>query len=148
MTRQTKYPNTDTFLFFNANPKNRITGDCVTRAMSLAMEIPYNDLVMDIARFNIETGYVAYYHQEKYLDSKGWVKHNQPKHEDGTKFTGKEFCAYLNELSKRKKIGNVIAMIGCHHIVCIKPSVNGKYKVHDIWDSSVHCIGRWWTKES
>lgn len=146
MTREKKYPNTDTFFLYNANPKNRITGDCVTRAMCTAMDVPYNELVMDIAKFNCETGYVAYYHEEKFLASKGWVKHNQPRHGDNTKYTGKQFCAMLNKWGKARNFGNVIAMIGSRHIVCIKP-VLGKYKIHDTWDSSEGCIGRWWTKE-
>lgn len=39
MKRQEKYPETRTFHFHNANPKNRITGDCVTRALCTALEI-------------------------------------------------------------------------------------------------------------
>ena len=34
--------------------------------------------------------------QEKYLDQLGWTKHKQPRKDDNTKYTGKEFCQILN----------------------------------------------------
>ena len=39
MTRQQKYPETGTFHYHNQNPKNRLTGDCIIRAISRAMEL-------------------------------------------------------------------------------------------------------------
>lgn len=42
MKRQDKFPDTTTFHYHNANPHNRITGDCVTRAETVVLEIPYN----------------------------------------------------------------------------------------------------------
>ena len=38
MRRQDKYPDTEVFHYFNANPKNRITTDCVVRAICLATQ--------------------------------------------------------------------------------------------------------------
>jgi len=86
---------------------------------------------------------------DKYLQSKGWVKHNQPKKRDNTKFTGKEFCKELN--CNIAAVGvTVIANIGGHHIVCIKEHYDGDayglHKVYDIWDSTDGCIGNYWTK--
>lgn len=53
MTRQQKYPDTNTFHFHNANPKGRITTDCVIRAICVATELPYNQVVMELADFSV-----------------------------------------------------------------------------------------------
>lgn len=78
MKRQEKYKDTTTFHFHNQNPKNRLTTDCVIMAISTTTGIPYNDVVMDLARLQCETGLddgeARLY--EAYLESKGWVKHN------------------------------------------------------------------------
>lgn len=145
--RQEKYPETRTFHYYNANPKNRITGDCVFRAFALAMEQDYNTTVMEMAELMCKTGYAMNDSkgEAKYLELKGWVKYPQPRKADGTKYTGEEWCKYLQEdikwgvngeLSKR-----VIAHIGGHHMVAI---IDGK--VNDIWDSTDGCIGNYWVK--
>ena len=138
MTRQEKYPETRTFHYYNANPKNRVTTDCVIRAISTATEIPYNRVVMEMAELQCKTGYddgdVKLY--ELYLKQYGFVKHKQPRKADNTKYTGKDFC-----LKIAKKHVRYVANIGGHHVVAI---VNGK--VYDIWDSTGGCIGNYWTK--
>ena len=40
MKRQDKYQDTDYFKFYNANPKNRLAGDCVIRAIATAPSSP------------------------------------------------------------------------------------------------------------
>ena len=138
MKRQDKYPETSTFHYFNANPKNRITDDCVIRAISTALEIPYNTVVMEMAELQCKTGYDYSSKKgiEEYLKIKGWVKHAQPRKADNTKYTGKEFC------ERARNYENYIAMIGGHHIVAIV-----KAKVYDIWDSTDGCIGNYWTRK-
>ena len=137
MTRQQKYPDTATFHYHNANPKNRITGDCRIRAISVACEVPYNQVVMDLAKIQCETGYDQCCNQgiDILLKQYGWVKHKQPRKPDNTKYTGVEFC------ERARTYENYIANIGGHHIVAI---VGGK--VWDIWDSTGGCIGNYWTK--
>lgn len=135
MKRTDKYPETSTFHYYNANPKNRITGDCYIRAISTATEIPYNTVVMEMAELQCKTGYDASELIDRYLKSKGWIKHAQPRKADNTKYTGKEFCERARDYEK------YIANIGGHHIVAI---VNGK--INDIWDSTSGCIGNYWTK--
>ena len=138
-TRQQKYPETRTFHYYNANPKNRITGDCVFRAFALAMEQDYNTTVMEMAELMCKTGYAMNDSkgEAKYLELKGWTKHPQPRKANGTKYTGAEFCREVAYKHKR-----YIAHIGGHHMVAI---VNGK--VNDIWDSTDGCIGNYWTKD-
>lgn len=134
-TRQQKYPDTDTFHYYNANPKNRITGDCAFRAISTALDQDYNQTVMEMAELMCKTGYALDDTKgiKAYLESKGCVIHSQPRHSDGTKYTGTEFCKEFK--------GTCIANIGGHHIVCIKDG-----RILDTWDSSDGCIGNYWTK--
>lgn len=152
MKRQTKYSDTTTFHFYNANPKNRITGDCCFRAMATALEQDYNQTVMEMAELMCKTGYALNDSkgEDRYLATKGWIKHPQPKKPDGTKYTGKEFCKELPYLAHIH--GNIIAHVGGHHIICIKEVKcdDGvyRYKVHDIWDSTDKCVGNYWTKGS
>ena len=136
MTRQEKYPETSTFHYHNENPKNRITGDCVVRALARATEIPYNQVVMALAELHCKTGYESTDKRtiDAFLKSQGWIMQRQPRKADGKKYTGEEFCKIF-------KTSRAVAMIGGHHTVAI---VNGK--VNDIWDSTDGCIGNYWVK--
>lgn len=135
-SRQQKYPDTKTFTYYNANPKGRITCDCVARAICTALNEPYNNVLKEMFEMQLETGYEYTDKKciDKYLQSKGWTKMKQPRKADNTKYTGNEFC--------KKFKGTCVANIGGNHIVAIK---NGK--VHDIWDSTDGCIGNYWIKE-
>lgn len=136
-TRQEKYPETKTFHYYNANPKNRITGDCVVRAICTALKKPYEEVYRELLESCLKSGYsiASKENYSKYLELQGWVKQKQPRKSDGTKYTGKEFCKKL-----ANKNQTYIAHIGGHHIVAI---VDGK--VNDIWDSTDGCIGNYWT---
>lgn len=150
MTRAEKYPDTDTFTYYNANPKNRITADCAIRAIATATGIPYNDVVRGLAEIQCETGYEPTMGKglELYMKSIGWVKHPQPRKPDGTKYTGAEFCSRLWHMGAWD---SVVCNIGGHHMVAIKEvrcagSIRYRYKVHDIWNSTGRCVGNFWTK--
>lgn len=138
MKRQDKYPETSTFHYFNANPKNRITGDCWLRAICTGLNEPYNEVLKEMVEIHIETGYEMSCDKavEKYLKRKGWEKMEQPRHIDNTKFTGSEFCKYLAAKGER-----YICNIGGHHMVAIVDK-----KVYDIWDSTNKTIGNYYVK--
>jgi hypothetical protein len=89
---------------------------------------------------------------EAFMKSKGWIKCKQPKKDDGTKYTGKEFCRtlthpiYSEELNltdRSFEINRVLANIGGHHTVAI---VSGQ--IWDIWNSGDGSIGIVWVKAS
>lgn len=148
-TRQEKFPDTAVFHFYNANPKNRITGDCAIRAICTALNRPYNDVVMEMAELQCETGYDAYGLIDRYMKLNGWTKHPQPKKADGTKLTGYEFCKYIQTNGRHIELQNyiypskrILVNIGSHHIVAV---VEGK--VHDIWNPTKKCVGNYWTKD-
>ena len=155
MKRQEKYQDTKTFHYHNANPKNRITGDCTFRAVSTALEQPWEQTVMEMAELSCKTGYAINDKKgiERYLKSKGWVMQKQPKKPNGTKYTGKEFCELIQHwvwddevLGCEWKDGviiehNIIANVGGHHIVAIIDGV-----IYDTWNSGGGCVGNYWTK--
>jgi hypothetical protein len=146
MTRQQKYPDTATFQFFNANPQNRMGGDCVVRALCTALGQSWEQTVRELTELGIKHGYVlndpALF--PKYLERKGWVKKSQPRKRDNTKYTGAEFCQALQAGKEFTLVGDqnrIIANLGGHHTVAI---IDGR--VLDIWDSTDGCIGNWWVK--
>lgn len=138
MKRQEKYQDTSTFHYYNANPKNKIGGDCVIRAICTALNQSWEQTVRELTEVGIKYGYIVDdpHTYKRYLKAKGWVMHKQPRKVDDTKYTGKEFC------ERARRYENYIAHIGGNHIVAI---VDGK--VNDIWDSTNGCIGNYWTKE-
>lgn len=150
MARQNKYPDTSTFCFYNANPKHRITGDCVIRALCTALDEPYEKVYRELFEFSLNCGYMLSCKEcyDKFLASKGWRKLKQPRKDDNTKYTGKEFCEQLQDdpwiFTGREYDHNarIFAKIGGNHVIAI---VAGK--VHDIWDSTDGCIGNYWIKE-
>ena len=149
-SRQEKYPDTNVFHYYNRNPRNRITSDCVVRAISTGLDIPYNEVVMEMALLQCETGYNDRSPEliDRYLKSKGWIKCKQPRKDNNTKYTGREFCMKLQHPIYCEELNlpdcnwhRMIANIGGHHIIAI---VEGM--IYDIWDSCEGCIGNVWVK--
>ena len=141
MRRQDKYQDTNTFHYYNANPKNKITGDCVVRAISVALYQTYEETYQELFLYSLKTGYMLNdkKNYEKYLASKGWLKKAQPKHPlTGNKYTGVEFCLHVQECTFDFS-SRMLAHIGGHHIVAI---VNGR--VWDTWNSTGYCVGNYW----
>lgn len=139
MKRQDRYPNTRWFTFYNANPRNKYTGDCVIRAISTATGLSWERVLKDLMTFGIRRGLMpddtkVY---SDYLESLGFYKCPQPRKSDNTKYTGKDFCQLL---AREDKV--YVAHLGGNHIVCIKDK-----KVLDTWDSTDGCIGNYWTKK-
>lgn len=136
MKREIRFQNTDYFTFYNANPKNRYTTDCVVRAICTALCQPYNDTLRELVEFQCSTGFSLNDPRgyDKFLQNKGWVKCKQPRKADNTKYTGYEFCRENRDIT-------CVANIGGSHTVAI---VEGK--IQDIWDSSYGSIGNYWIK--
>ena len=159
-SREERFPSTSTFTYYNANPKNRITGDCVFRAIATATGKTWEQVVREMAEVSLKTGYAINDKKgiEKYLESIGWTKHRQPRKDDGRKYTGNEFCKAIQEYvywdndwdnAKGLNIGDgiiisdkIIANIGGGHLTCIIDGIT-----NDIWDCNDGCIGNYWTKD-
>lgn len=142
---------TKTFKFYNANPKDKRSSDCVLRAIATATGKSWDEVLDDLVT-------IAHKYKEmpdnpkcygKYLESLGFEKMAQPRHSDNTKYTGSEFCNYCStNYTNGEKI---VAHIGGHHIVAIVPTyegdgINDRYKVLDIWNSTDGSIGNYWIK--
>lgn len=155
-SRQEKYPERKWFTYKNMNPKNRITGDCVIRAIALALEQDYNKTLKEIVEVQLKTGYMIDTKEcyGRYLESKGWIKCKQPRWYDNTKWTGREFCDKLQQYLGDHEVEGaewdcgviieprIIANIGGHHLTAI---IDGK--ITDHWDCSRGTIGNYWIKK-
>lgn len=140
---------TRSFKFYNANPKDRRSGDCVLRAISTATDKSWDEVLDDLVKY-------AHKHKEmpddpkcysKYLEDLGFTKMKQPRKSDNTKYTGVDFCTYLSTNYTHGE--RIVAHIGGHHIVAIVPTyegdgINDRYKILDIWNSTAGCIGNYW----
>ena len=144
MRRQDKYPETKTFHYVNVNPKNRMTGDCVYRALTAATGRKWEEIVAACAAMAIKTGYSPGSKEcyGRVLELLGFEKMKQPRKFDGTKFTGKQFCESLQKGDNDFVGGRyIVANIGGNHVCAI---IDGK--VWDIWNSTGGCIGNYWVK--
>lgn len=135
MNRQTKYPETDTFHFYNANPKGRITGDCAFRAVTVMLQQDYNQTVMEMASVMCSTGYALddTKGMEAYMKTKGITKQKQPRKKDGTKYTVSEFCKQIANPNKRYLLSlanHFVAVVDC--------------KDWDIWNSTGNTVGNYY----
>ena len=146
---------TTTFRFYNENPKNHRTGDCVIRAIGLATELGWDEAYKSLCKFGYKKKLMPNDKQcyDKWLQENGWKKMKQPRKWDNTKYTGIEFCRLLQraiydeDLDGQEYEGvaisrRMIAHIGGHHVVAI---IDGR--INDIWYSQSGCIGNYWIKE-
>ena len=129
-----------------------MTEDCVVRAITTVLNQPYEQTIRELAEMTIKTGYMLNGNKgiDKYMQSKGWIKCKQPRKEDGTKYTGKEFCRtlmhpiYSEELRLTDvdfEVNRILANISGHHTIAI---VGGQ--IYDTWNSSEGSIGIVWVK--
>lgn len=148
--RRAKHPDTEYFHYYNANPKNKVTSDCVIRAVCTVLGKPYEEVVVEMAQLQAKTGHDCRCNMgiSKYMEMQGWTKLKQPRKDDNTKYTGKEFCQtllhpiYSEELNLPDcEMNRVLANIGGHHIVAIMSG-----QIWDIWNSTEGSIGNIWVK--
>ena len=128
MTREQKYPDTAYFKYHNENYKNKLAGDCVVRAISLATGKGWVQTIRELTELGIKNGYVLNdkKNYEKYLLDNGFVQCNEPRDFRNQKLSVIEFIDSIDF-----KYKSIVANVGSHHIVCIKDN-----QVYDIWNSS------------
>lgn len=133
--RRLKYTDTKWFTYENVNPKNRITSDCIVRAICRATDTEYEVVIERICDISTKysIGLCDKKMVEKYMLNYPHVhKYKQIRKPDNTKITGKEFC-------DRFPVGRYVISIGGHHFSCV---IDGK--IHDIWDCSDKTVGNYW----
>ena len=135
-SRKDIYKDTKYYHYHNANPKNRITGDCVVRALTTALCKNYADVVRDLANLWCETGYCGIDKKgiERYLTSLKFTKMKEPRKYDNTKMSLREFIDSHDVSGK-----NIICFAGTHHVSCIIDGV-----VQDIWDCTRETMHTYW----
>ena len=118
----------------NINPYGKKTGDCVVRALSLALSRDYFDVYRELFEISIASGYIVNdkHVEEKFMARHGFVKHKQPK-----KISGKKYLIAEIDMLCRDR---VIVISCAHHLTVV---IDGT--LIDSWDCRGKCISNYYT---
>ena len=117
----------------NVNLKNKVTTDCVVRAIATASGKDYKEVAQGLFNNYLKTGYAMNdkKNYEKWLEQNGWGKMRQPRKSDNTKYLVGE----IDEVTEHSSV-----IISCaHHLTC---RINDE--IVDIWDCRGKTIGNYW----
>lgn len=125
-----------TYHYYNCNPHNKLTDDCVIRAICSSTGDSWETTLRELTEYSIKTGYFINTPEcyGKYLKDKGYVKQKQPIHKDGSKMRFKEFV--------QKFDGNAICHCGKGHVTYVSDNATW-----DIWNVSDEVVGVYWVYE-
>lgn len=121
---------------YNANPKDRKTSDCVIRALTLATQKTYNQVLDELVEICKKTGYFINDKKcyEKYLENNNFIKMRQPRKSNNTKYM-------IGEIDMI--IGDDVAVVSCaHHLTIISNKM-----LFDLWDCRKKSIGNYWVRK-
>lgn len=123
------------FVKYNANPKNRKTGDCVVRAICTALNISWEETYKGLLETTLTYGYAISCTEnfEKYLAKKGYVKQKMPRKLDNTKYTVQEFADIL------AKADTTYIINICNHTTVIKNK-----NLYDTWNCGKKSVLNYW----
>ena len=123
------------FKKYNANPKGIKAGDCVIRAISMASERSWEGVYTELydIGFRLKRMPSEKLVFEKWLEQHGWVKGKMPRHNDGTRYTVREWVD-----SNPTTI--VIISVASH----LTHSDHGV--LIDTWNCGSKCVGNYWVK--
>lgn len=123
------------FKYYNCNPKDNFSSDCVVRAVAGFFDLDWADTVLEMTQIGIKYGYVLNDNEciKKYLKEKGLIKQKEPRLPSNKKMTVRQFIDRNPNIS-------CIANVGSHHLSLIL-----KGKVYDIWDCSDRTMHSFWT---
>ena len=116
----------------NLNPKNKVTFDCVIRALTAASGKEYTQVLRELVELEIETGYHITDKKcyERWLTRNGFIKHPQPRRPDGTKYKVKDLDEVLgDEHACKQDSAAPVVVLTTHHAAAILAGT-----VVDIWD--------------
>ena len=121
--------------YLNLNPKGKLVGDCVKRAIAKATGNPYHDVSLGLNRhkkitgaksFNSDYNWLSYI--EKVCNGK---KLSFPSVKGEPRMNGKRFCdAYPK--------GRYVLQMANHLTACVDGII------YDTWDCSYKCVYRAW----
>lgn len=123
------------FIKYNANPKNKKTGDCVVRAVCTALNEDWVDTYKGMLDVAIRTGYAisSKDNYQRYLLEKGYDMQKQPRKPNNKKYTVEEFA---NEIAKSNT--TYILNIANHVTVIINNNL------YDLWNCRYKTVGNYW----
>lgn len=121
------------YIKYNANPKGKITGDCVIRAICTAVYEPWENVYSSLCELGKKKGKMpndpAVYSQ--YLRNKGFEQMKTLTHPSGRKLT-------LRELADETR--DYIVLAHCRsHLTCIIYGV-----IIDTWNCGYKTSGKYW----
>lgn len=127
--------NTFKYENYNANPFKRKTGDCVIRAVCVALGEDWEDTYKGMFEVTLETGYSVSSKDnfKEYLKRKGYDMRKMPKKLTGKRYTVQEF---VEQLANPKK--NYIISVA-NHLTCIE-----KGTLVDTWNCGYKSVGNYW----
>ena len=111
----------------------RKRGDCVVRAITIALNLPYEVVFKSLCDLAKETGFFPNDDETYglYLKQNGWIK-NKPQR------TGRS----LKRLENFNSAGITAIVNTRNHLVCVS---NGK--IYDTWDCKFYCANSYYTKQ-
>lgn len=124
----------------NPNPK-KLTGDCVIRAISLALGQDWETTYKDLC----ELGYNNYLMPNdkknfaEYLKSKNCTKMAMPKKPNGRKYKVSEFADKFTTDDETFKNNNGYIVQICNHLTYIKQGT-----LYDTWNCGNKCVLNYW----
>src|SRR5690554_611062 len=121
----------------NINPKNKKALDCVVRALSLASQKDYFQVVDELVEIYKKTGYIINEKKcyEKWLLQNGFEKMKQPRKQDNTKYEVRE----LDQVIDTYKYNIVVSLAG--HLTCVTNNT-----IFDTWNCGRKTIGNYYIK--
>ena len=123
------------FIEYNANPKNKKTGDCVIRAIALATNSSWEYTYTKLVEIGIKKGLMLNDRKnwKAYLKDLEYEQQKMPRREDRSRYTLEEFC---DEIAEEKKI-YIVKVAG--HLTIVKDK-----NLYDTWNCSKKCVGNYW----
>ena len=123
------------FIQSNPNPKNRIVGDCVVRAISILLNKTSEEVYEDICVLGREMYDMPSSNEvwSEYLYSKGYTRKIIPDRCPAC-YTVRQFC-------EDHRFGEYLLAMGTHVVTVI----DGNY--YDTWDSGQEIPIYYWRKE-
>ena len=125
-----------TFLPVNVNPHHRKTGDCATRAICQACNIPYEQAAKELFDEWMRTGYDMTTPRvfASVLAKHGFVKFGKPRKPDGTTY----------------RVGDMVEEFGKDHILVMQVAnhwtVSKGDRLIDLWDCSNKSVYGYYSK--
>lgn len=121
----------NTFVNFNANPKNKLGCDCVVRAISTAMKKDWITVYRELCDLGAEL-YDMPFNKDvfgEYLKRKGWIWH-PCKSENGKR---PKVCNFDKANSAILRVANHLVYVSNH-------------EYYDTWDCGNKSVYGYWTK--